>query len=92
MENCGRARQATDGNVILCMRFAYRITKAMIHTHSEYVIFITFRRQQWLRERSLMLRYTYIAFRGQPVISILMWNNGNVRTQPTYMRTVTAHL
>ena len=29
--------------------------------HSEYVILIAFSRQQWLRERALLLRYTYIA-------------------------------
>ena len=30
-------------------------------THSEYVIPIAFPRQQWLHERALMLRYTFIA-------------------------------
>ena len=30
------------------------------HTH-KYVILISFPQQQWLRERVLMLRYTYIA-------------------------------
>jgi hypothetical protein len=29
------------------------------HTHSEYIIALTFL-QQWLRERASMLRYTYI--------------------------------
>ena len=29
--------------------------------HSEYVILIDFPLQQWLRERALVLRYTYIA-------------------------------
>jgi len=42
------------------MPFACRITKAS-DTHSEYVIFIAFPWQQWLRERVSMLRYTYIA-------------------------------
>jgi len=31
-----------------------------LQTHSEYVILITFPLQQWLRERSVILRYTYI--------------------------------
>jgi hypothetical protein len=30
-------------------------------THTEYVIFLAFPQQQWLRERASMLRYTYIA-------------------------------
>jgi len=30
-------------------------------THSAYVVFIAFPLQQWLHERALMLRYTYIA-------------------------------
>jgi hypothetical protein len=55
----GRARQATDDNIIRRMRFACWITKAT-DTHSEYVIVNSFPRQ-WLRERASMLRYTYIA-------------------------------
>jgi hypothetical protein len=43
------------------MRFACWITKAT-DTHSEYVLFIAFPRQQWLRERASVLRYTYTAF------------------------------
>jgi hypothetical protein len=40
------------------MRIAYWITKAT-NTHSEYTILIAFPLQQWLRERTSMLRYTY---------------------------------
>jgi hypothetical protein len=47
-------------NIIRRMRFACWITKAT-DTHSEYVILTAFPRQQCLRERALMLRYTYIA-------------------------------
>jgi hypothetical protein len=50
-EKYGRARLATDNNIIRRMRFACWITKAT-DTHSEYVILIAFPRQQWLRERS----------------------------------------
>jgi hypothetical protein len=60
MENYGTPRKATDENVIRRMRFACWITKAT-DTHSEYVILIAFRRQQWLRERVSLLCYTYIA-------------------------------
>jgi hypothetical protein len=60
VEKYGRARQATDDNVIRRMRFACWITKAT-DTHLEYVILIVFPRQQWLHERASMLRYTYIA-------------------------------
>jgi hypothetical protein len=60
VEKCGRAAQAIVDNIIGRMRFAYRITEAT-NTHSEYVIFIAFPRQQWLRERASMLRYKYIA-------------------------------
>jgi len=48
------------------MRTACWITKAThthTHTHSEYVIVIAFARQQWLRERASMLRYTSFACR-----------------------------
>jgi len=39
------------------MRCACWTTKAK-NTHSEYVIVIAFPRQQWLRERASMLRYS----------------------------------
>jgi hypothetical protein len=52
----GRARQAT---VDRRMRFECCFTKA-IDTHSEYVIFIAFPRQQWLYEGASMLNlYLY---------------------------------
>ena len=55
MEKCGRAGQDTDGNIIRRMRIEGWIPKAT-GTHSEYVIFIAFPRQQWSRERALLLR------------------------------------
>jgi hypothetical protein len=54
VEKYGRARQATDDIVVLRMRIACWITKA-IDTQSEYEIFIVSLRQQWLRERASML-------------------------------------
>ena len=60
VEKCSKARECTDGNIIRPMRFACLITKAThTHTHWEYVILIGFPRRQWLRERFLLLRYTY---------------------------------
>ena len=57
MEKYGRARQATDGNVIRRRKYAIscRVTKARLQIH------IDFQRQQWLHERASILRYTYIA-------------------------------
>ena len=46
--------------IIRRMRFACWITKAT-DTHSEYVTFIAFRRQQCFREGASVLRCTYIA-------------------------------
>jgi hypothetical protein len=60
VEKYGTARQATEDNIIRRMCFACWITKAT-DTHSEYVIFIAFARQQWLRERASILRYTFTA-------------------------------
>jgi hypothetical protein len=54
----GRARQATDDNMAH-MRTACWITKAT-DTDSEDVILTAFPRQQWLRERAFMSRYTYL--------------------------------
>jgi hypothetical protein len=42
------------------MRFPCRITKAA-NTQSEYVMLFSYRLQQWLHERALLLRYTNIA-------------------------------
>jgi len=47
--------QATDDNTIRRMHFSFWNTKAT-DTHSEYVILIAFTRQQWLRERTSLLR------------------------------------
>ena len=62
MEKYAIARETTDDNIIRRMFLACRITKAT-DTNSEHVIglLIDFPRQQWLRERASMLRYTYIA-------------------------------
>jgi hypothetical protein len=60
VEKYGRAKQATDDNIIRRMRFACWITKDT-DTHSEYVILIAFARQQWLRKRGSIFRYTHIA-------------------------------
>jgi hypothetical protein len=48
--------------IILSIHVACWISKAT-DSHSEYVILISFPRQQWLRERALTLHYTYIACR-----------------------------
>jgi hypothetical protein len=58
MEKCGRAKLATDENIIRRMRFACQITKTT-DTNSEYVILIGFP-QQLLRESALLLCFTYI--------------------------------
>jgi hypothetical protein len=55
VEKCARAGQSADGYIIRHIRFACWITEAT-YTHWEY-IFIAFRRQQWLLERALQLRY-----------------------------------
>jgi hypothetical protein len=63
VEKRGTVIQATD-NITRRMRFAYWITKTIdthTHTHSEFAIHTAFPRQQRLRERDSMLRYTYLA-------------------------------
>jgi len=61
MRRHGRIRQATDDNIIRCMRISCWITKNK-ETHSEYIILISFPWQQWLREGASLLRNTFIAF------------------------------
>ena len=55
VEKYGRARSATEDNIIRRMRIVRWITKAT-DTHSGYVILIAFLRQQRLRERASTLR------------------------------------
>ena len=58
-EKYGTARQATDDNIVWRIRFACRINKST-DMHSEYVILVAFPRQQCLRERLSLLRYSHI--------------------------------
>jgi hypothetical protein len=59
VEEYGSVRGATSHNIIRRTRIAWWIAKAT-NTHTEYVILTPFPRQQWLRERASMLRYTSI--------------------------------
>jgi len=54
----GTARQATDDIIIMRMRFAHWIIKA-IHTHSECVLLTVFMLQKWLSEGVSILISTY---------------------------------
>jgi len=57
VEKHGTSKQTTNGNIIRYIQFPCRINKAK-NRHSEFVIHILIPRQQWLRERALILRYT----------------------------------
>jgi len=59
VEKFCRAGQATDENIIRLMSIVRWILK-VTNSLSEYVIFIVFPLQQWLHERSSVLRYMYI--------------------------------
>ena len=59
VEKYGRTGQATDGNIIRHTRSTCRVKAT--DTHSEYLIVIAFPRQQWFRECSSMLHYTFTA-------------------------------
>ena len=61
VEKYGRARNVTDGSLILRVRFAWWVNKAA-DKHSGFVIRTAFPLQQWLPESASMLRYTYIAY------------------------------
>jgi len=56
----GTSGQATDDNIIWRIRIACCVNKST-NTHSDCVILIAFPVQQWLQERTLVLRYTYSA-------------------------------
>ena len=60
MDKQYRTGQETDDNIKRRMRIACRIIKAT-NTHSEYVIFIAFPLQKWLKESAPMFFYMYSA-------------------------------
>ena len=46
------------------------VAHALVRSHTQkYVILIAFPRQQWLRERASVLRYTYLAWLVSVTIS-----------------------
>jgi hypothetical protein len=59
VEKCGTAGQATDDNIVRCMRVACRILETT-DTHSEFVMLIVFQLQQRLQERASVLRSLYV--------------------------------
>jgi len=65
VEKYGTVRQATDGNRIQHKRFESCITKAT-DTHSEYITLIAFPQQQWLRDSTSILGYTYTVCLAKP--------------------------
>jgi len=60
LERSGRPGQATDDNIIWCMRFSCLNTKAT-NQPSYYAACLSFEQQQWLGEHASILCYTYIA-------------------------------
>ena len=67
VEKYGRAGQTTDDDTIRLVRFACWINKAT-NTHSQYVKFIAFPRQQLLHERASVLTFirTLVSFSLSP--------------------------
>ena len=59
VEKYGTVGQTTDGNIIRRMRFDCCVNRAT-STHSEYVILVACPREQWLRYRASLLRFTII--------------------------------
>ena len=59
VEKCGRAREATDDNIIRRMRCACWITTG--YRRTRYVVRNVFPRQQWFREHATILRCTFSA-------------------------------
>jgi hypothetical protein len=60
VKKCGGAGETTDDNIKRSMRFTYCINKTT-GTHSEYLIFVTFSRQKWFRERASICAFLFHA-------------------------------
>ena len=64
MEQFGRGEEATDNSLIRRRKYTIVLPDNKgknADTRSGYLVVIAFPRQQWLRERALILRYTYTA-------------------------------
>jgi hypothetical protein len=61
VEKYGTAGQATGDSMIWRMRLSCWVTEGT-DTNSGYVVLTAFPRQQWLRQRPSVVRYTYIAY------------------------------
>ena len=79
VEKYSRDRQATSENIARRMRFAWWITKA-VNTYSEYVTFIAFPRQRWLRKHFLMLFVFCLSCYFPNIVKfVLKWSLSNKR-------------
>jgi hypothetical protein len=61
VENYGRARLASDDNIIRRMRFVCWINKAT-NAHWQYILLIAFGTAKQFREYAAVLHYTYITW------------------------------
>jgi hypothetical protein len=86
VEGYGTARQAKDGNEI------WRGKYARMQSHSEYVTLISSPRQQCLRQRPSVLRYTYTVclFVFSNAFNLLSVASGSVRPQAVIWLAFTA--
>jgi hypothetical protein len=69
MEKYGAPRQSTDDNIMLRRKYEIFLPNDKgtdTNTHSKYVIFIAFPRQQWLREHAC-----YVV----RILPVLLWTN-----------------
>jgi len=78
VEDYGTARQATDGNVMWHMCFAFSITKASA-THSEFVTLIAITWQKWLHECSSVLLYTHLICLVAIVFHLTLYNHSFIQ-------------
>jgi hypothetical protein len=77
VEKYGRAREATDDNIIRRMRFACWVTKAT-DTHSEYVTLIAFPRNNGYANAPQCYIYTFIARLVSTQRPLLLKNGGTL--------------
>ena len=78
VEKYGTAGQAADNNIIQRKRFACWITKAT-NTISQYLLLISYARQQLFRERVSMLRHSTL-----PVFSWLLIDGSGAALLPNF--------
>jgi hypothetical protein len=83
VEKYGITRQVADVNRKRCMRVAWWMNK-LTDTHSKYIIFNAFKRQQWQHERTLHYYLIHIYTASLAIPKFNIWLLAHAKVYPSH--------